>query len=91
MVQPLKQFGERMKYLSQGQESNKKITLLLTLTKIKSESIKDGIYYHFVKNFSVGDSSLINDCSQPNLTTAIKKLNEVAETVEMINELKYMS
>lgn len=61
------------------------------LTKINSESIKDAIYDHLVRNFSIGDSSSLNNCSQPNLTVAINKLNKVAETVEKVNELNHTS
>ena len=80
-----------MKYLSRGQESKKKLDLLISLTKIDSENIVCGIYDHLYRNFSISNSASINNLSQPNLSVAINKLNEVAEIVEKINDLKYIS
>lgn len=81
----------QMKYLIKGQESKKKIDLLISLTKIESENIIGGIYDHLNRNFSISDSSSFNGCNQPNLSDAIKTLNGVAEIVEKINDLKYIS
>ena len=77
-----------MKYLSQGLESKKKVSLLLGLTKISSEKIQMAIADHLVMNFGVKDAAMINGCQQSNLTAALVTLNEVAEKVELINELK---
>lgn len=76
-----------MKYLSQGQESKKKITLLLALTKT-GDKIQAGIIDHLVKNFSIAHAAMLNDVISNNLSVAIKDLNKVAEIVEKINELK---
>lgn len=75
-----------MKYLSQGQESNKKIKLLLELTSIK-ENMQSGIYDHLVQNFSIAHSAMLNSLLPNNLSVAIKDLNKVAAVVEKINEL----
>ena len=80
-----------MKYLSQGMESKKKVELLFNLTKITSYNIKQAVYDHLVKNFSIGDAATLNSCQQSNLTHAINALNKIAETVEKVNELNYMS
>jgi len=79
-----------MKYLSQGFESKKKVELLLSLTKISSEKIQGAIHDHLVMNFGVKDAALISGCSQSNVTAALKILNGVAETVELINELNFI-
>ena len=74
-----------MKYLSQGQESKKKIKLLLELTSIK-ENMQTGIYDHLVGNFPISQSAMLNGLQSNNLSVAIKDLNKVAEIVERINE-----
>ena len=75
-----------MKYLSQGQESHKKITLLLTLTKT-GDKIQAAIFDHLVRNFSIAHAAMLNGVISNNLSVAIKDLNKVAEVVEKINEL----
>lgn len=80
-----------MKYLIKGQESKKKLDLLLSLTKIESEDIIGGVYDHLNRNFSISNAALFNECKRSNLSVAIKSLNETAEIVEKINELKRIS
>ncbi len=77
-----------MKYLSQGQESRKKITLLLTLTKT-GDKIQAGIFDHLVGNFSISSSAMLNDIKSNNLSVAIKDLNKIAEVFEKVKELNY--
>ena len=77
-----------MKYLAKGMESKKLIDLLLSLTKINSDSIKAAIQDHLVSNFSISDAASLNNVNQCNLTRSILTLNKVARKVELINELK---
>ena len=76
-----------MKYLMQGQESNKKIKLLLELTSIK-ENMQAGIYDHLVGNFTISSSAMLNNLKPNNLSVAVKELNKIAEITEKIHELK---
>ena len=78
-----------MRYLCQGQEDARKINLLLSLTRI-SESMRYAIHDHLVKNFTVSNAAMLNSVQQSNLTSNLKQLNVIAETVEKVNELKYM-
>lgn len=50
--------------------------------------MQSGIYDHFVKNFSISHSAMLNDLLANNLSVAIKDLNKIAEVFEKINELK---
>ena len=70
-----------MKYLSQGQESSKKLKLLLELTSI-TDNMQYGIYDHLVKNFSISLSVMLHDLKPNNLSVAVKDLNKVAEIVK---------
>lgn len=67
------------------------IALFIKLTKIDSENLIAAIHDHFVRDYNISQSAAINSVPQPNLTLAINRLNEIAETVERINELKYTS
>jgi hypothetical protein len=77
-----------MRYLSQGLESHKKVELLLKLTRISSENMQMALSDHLANNFTVAQSALINDVKVGNLRVALAKLNDVAETVERLYELK---
>lgn len=77
-----------MRYLSQGLESYRKVDLLLKLTRISSENMQMALSDHLANNFTVPNAAFINDVKVGNLRVALAKLNEVAKTVELINELK---
>jgi len=72
-------------------ESDKTISLILKLTKITSDNLKAAIYDHFVKDYSISQSSAINCVPQPKLTNAVKRLNEIAEIANKISHAKYTS
>mgnify|MGYP003649936455 CR=1 FL=1 len=78
---------EIIKYLSKGQESRKKVKLLLSLTSTK-ENIQDGIYDHLVGNFSISQSAMLNDLKSNNLSVAVTELNKIAEVMEKLFEEK---
>lgn len=74
-----------MKYLSQGQESLKRIEILLSLTSIK-ENMQGAIKDHFTKNFSIAHAAMLNGVLANNLSVSVKDLNAVAEKVEQAIE-----
>jgi len=76
-----------MKYLSQGQETVKKIDLLMELTSTV-DNIRAAISDHLTRNFSISHAAMLNDVKPGNLSVAIVSLNKVAEIVEKINEHK---
>ncbi len=78
-------------YLCQGLESYRKIDLLLKLTRISSENMQMALSDHFANNFTVSQASQINGVNHSNLLVAIKKLNAVAEVVELLHEIKCVS
>ena len=78
-------------YLCQGLESYRKIDLLLKLTRISSENMQMALSDHLANNFTVAQAASINNVNHSNLALAIKKLNAVAETVELLHELKLVS
>jgi hypothetical protein len=76
-----------MMYLLQGMESKKRVELLLSLTRIESESVVSAIYDHLVAGHSEKDACLLNDATQSNFNRAMSKLNNVAGIVEQIKEI----
>lgn len=75
--------------LIKGQESDKRLELLLQLTKISSEDIKAALYDHLVRGFEANQAALLNDVPQQNFVRAYKQVNKVASTVEKIKELDW--
>lgn len=73
-----------MKYLLSGGESKERVLLMLKLTKINSEPLRDAVTDHLVKGFSEKDSAELNDIPQQNFNRAMVRLNEVAGIVEDI-------
>jgi len=76
-----------MNYLLPGHEQKERVELLLKLTKINSEDVKDSILYHLVNGFAECDASSIKGVSQSNFNRAMNRIKEVAETVEKIKEI----
>ena len=78
-----------MNYLIAGGESNERVELLLSLTKINSEPLRDSIVDHLCVGHAEKDAVLLNGVTQSNFNRAMKKLNDVAGIVEKIKELDW--
>ncbi|MGL4224968.1 MAG: PapB/FocB family fimbrial expression transcriptional regulator [Vibrio sp.] len=78
-----------MTYLLCGGESKERLQLLLSLTKINSESLSNALVDHYVNGFSENECVIINDVTQSNFNRAVSRLNQVAETVEKIKEIDW--
>lgn len=78
-----------MKYLVSGLESKQRVELLLSLTKISSEALRDSIFDHLCVGHPEKDAAALNGVSQSNFNRAMTKLNDVAGIVEQIKELDW--
>jgi riboflavin synthase alpha subunit len=78
-----------MKYLLQGGESAERLQLLLQLTNIESSDIVAALNDHFVTGHQDGVASIRNEVKKSNLSRAMKRIEEVAKTVEQIKELDW--
>ena len=76
-----------MKYLFAASQSDERLGLLLSTTKISSEDIKTALRDHLVRGFDVKNAAAINGVAQQNLDRALNKLEKVAKTFELIKEL----
>lgn len=76
-----------MKTLHAASQSNKRFDLLLSLTKISSKDIINGLRYHLVKGFDVSNAATLSGVKQPNLQKALNTLEEVSRKVELIKEI----
>lgn len=76
-----------MKYLFAASQSDERLGLLLSTTKISSEDIKTALRDHLVRGFDVKNAAAINGVAQQNLDRALNKLEQVAKTFELIKEL----
>ena len=76
-----------MKYLFAASQSDDRLGLLLSTTKISSEDIKTALRDHLVRGFDVKNAAAINGVAQQNLDRALNKLEQVAKTFELIKEL----
>ncbi len=78
-----------MNYLLCGGESPERLRLLMTLTKMNSDSMNDALIDYFVKGHAEKECVIINGVTQSNFNRAVSRLNQVAETVEKIKEINW--
>lgn len=76
-----------MKYLFKGMQSQERFELLLSLTRIQSESVISALNDYLVKGMDKKAAALINGVELPNLSAALSKLEAKAAVVEQIKEL----
>lgn len=81
-----------MKYLLQGGESETRLTLLLSLTKISSEPTIQALRDHLQKDWRALDearAAALNGTELSNFSRALSTLNHVAGIVEQIKEIDW--
>ena len=78
-----------MKYLLQGKESEKRFTLILSLTSVRSEKVIDALHDYYVKGYRESECLVINDLARGKFNRGSKILNDVAGIVEKIKEHDY--
>ncbi|CAM4262934.1 PapB/FocB family fimbrial expression transcriptional regulator [Pseudoalteromonas maricaloris] len=76
-----------MKYLFKGMQSQERFELLLSLTRIQSESVINALSDYLVRGIDKKASAAINGVEVSNLSAAISKLEEKAAVIERIKEL----
>ncbi|QUI71267.1 PapB/FocB family fimbrial expression transcriptional regulator [Pseudoalteromonas sp. M8] len=76
-----------MKYLFKGMQSQERFELLLSLTRIQSESIISALFDYLVKGMDKKAAAMINGVELPNLSAALNKLEEKALIIELIKEI----
>ena len=75
-----------MKMLVRGFEPEKRVKLILRLTKIGSENIKTALIDHLSNGFSENDAAMLNDVPQQNFNRAFKRINEAAADIENVKD-----
>lgn len=78
-----------MKSLVCGAESRERIELLISLTSIKSEGIKEALKNHYVNGMSESAAAAFEDVQQSNVKAAMLRLEKVAGVVEEIKALDW--
>lgn len=78
----------RINYLAQGMESEKKIDLLLSVTKITRPELIRALKDYYYLGFSKSKAATFNGVKSQNLSTPIERLDEIAEAFEKYIELK---
>lgn len=78
-----------MKYLAQGLESDERLSLLISLTNIRSDSIKFALNDFLVKGINYHLSAALHDVPEPNLARALTRLETVAATIEKIKDIDW--
>ncbi|GIU52768.1 hypothetical protein TUM4438_46230 [Shewanella sairae] len=76
-----------MSKLIQGQESEAKIDLLLSLTRINSVNKIDALKLHLVKGYPAVMAYELCDVKQQNFKSTLDALNRVYTIHEKLNEL----
>ena len=76
-----------MKYLFKGMQTQERFELLLSLTRIQSESVINALNDYLVRGMDKKAAAVINGVEMPNLSAALSKLEYKAAIVEKIKEL----
>lgn len=75
-----------MRLLVQGGQDAESVDLLISLTSISSEDVKDALKKHLVTGLTDSTSCSLYGVSQSNFNRALKRLEETAATVEKLIE-----
>lgn len=78
-----------MNYLLSGGESKERVELLLSLTKINSEPLRNSITDHLCDGYADKYAYSRNGVAQSNFVRAMKTMNKVAGIVEAIKDLDW--
>ena len=78
-----------MNHLIQGGESAERVALLLKLTKIESEPIREALLDYYVKGVSSGNAAEIHGVKHGNVSRGMEALEERAAIVEAIKEIDW--
>ena len=78
-----------MKYLLPGHERADRFALLLKLTKLSSEPTVAALTDHLVKGIDEATACAVNGVASSNFNRALKRMNEIAGTVERIKEIDW--
>ena len=76
-----------MKYLFKGMQTQERFELLLSLTRIQSESVIRALNDYLVRGMDKKAAAFANGVQMPNFSAALTKLERKAEIVEKIKEL----
>ena len=75
--------------LIKGKESPERVAVLIEITRLKSESIKAGVYDCLCRGISEPISAKLNQVPQQNLNRALKRLNALNAQIEQVKELDW--
>jgi hypothetical protein len=78
-----------MNVLLQGGQSIKRLELLLQLTLIKSENMKDALKSYLVDGMTESAVAALHSVDRNNFIRTLSKLNEKAAIVESIKEIDW--
>ncbi|MBL4765068.1 MAG: hypothetical protein JKX67_07300 [Colwellia sp.] len=78
-----------MNVLLQGGQSLKRLELLLQLTLIKSDNMKDALKSYLVDGMSESAVAALHSVDRNNFIRTLSKLNEKAAIVENIKEVDW--
>ena len=76
-----------MKYLFKGMQTQERFELLLSLTRIQSESVINALKDYLVRGMDKKAAALANGVQMPNFSAALTKLEHKSSIVEKIKEL----
>jgi len=75
--------------LCAGHESAERVELLLSLTSIRSESVRAALCDHLVKGHAVAQAAALNDAQDANVRRGLEVVEAVADKVERIKEIDW--
>ena len=75
-----------MKYLRPGCQSQERLDLLISLTSIRSDDVKEGLSWHLIKGHPIETAAALVPMKPAVLHRAIDTVGQVAQIVEQIKQ-----
>ena len=80
---------EITKYLLAGMESAERVALIISLTKMSSETMIKAINDHLVRGYNEKMACMANSVIQQNFNKTLASLNEIVGIIEKIKTIDY--
>jgi len=78
-----------MRYLYQGSQSERRFKVLIGMTRIASEDVKEALHDFLVKGRNPSLAASVNGVNKSNFNRALERVEFMAASIEEVKEIDY--